>query len=210
MQKAKIDQKIYDVISIEEFNRNPDIHSQDMFTAIRDGERVYPMRSKTDTRPGAYFNGYGVQFVEPTEMEMGKYSTDNVIDFSHAENLKEAIELQDKLQSAEREILTTVDSVFCPRITDADTPEMKGLKEAVTAKHIDLDKYEQRFGPNYNNDKRLFNRDSITMSKLKMMLNVLDMKGTLIIEDKADNVPNPIGRKIVVDLTENGYDDSEE
>ena len=128
----------------------------------------------------------------------------------NAESLKEAIELQDRLHSAEREILTTVDSVFCPRITDADTPEMKGLKEAVTAKHIDLDKYEQRFGPNYNNDKRLFNRDSITMSKLKMMLNVLDMKGTLIIEDKADDVPNPIGRKIVVDLTENGYDDSEE
>lgn len=207
MQKAKIDQKIYDVISIDEFNRNPEVISQDMFTAIRDNNTIYPMRSKTDTRPGAYFVGYGVQFIEPLETEKQKYSDDQVIDFSHAENLKEAMEMQDKLHSAEREILTTVDNVFTPKITESDTPEMKGLKEAVTAKHIDLDKYEQRFGPNYNNDKRLFNRDSITMSKLKMMLSVLDMKGTLIIEDKANDVPNPIGRKIVVDLTENGYDE---
>lgn len=207
MQKAKIDQKIYDVISIDEFNRNPEVISQDMFTAIRDNNTIYPMRSKTDTRPGAYFVGYGVQFIEPSETEKQKYSDDQVIDFSHAENLKEAMEMQDKLHSAEREILTTVDNVFTPKITESDTPEMKGLKEAVTAKHIDLDKYEQRFGPNYNNDKRLFNRDSITMSKLKMMLSVLDMKGTLIIEDKANDVPNPIGRKIVVDLTENGYDE---
>ena len=87
---------------------------------------------------------------------------------------------------------------------------MVGLKEAVIAKNIDLDKYEQRFGVNYNNDKRLFNRNTITMSKLKTMFDVLDMKATLIIEDKSEEVPNPMGKKIIVDLTTNNSAEGEE
>ena len=77
---------------------------------------------------------------------------------------------------------------------------MVGLKKAVIAKEIDIDKYQGRFGSNYSNDKRLFNDGSITMSKLKTMMKALDMKGTLIIEDLNEDVPNPIGSKIVIDL----------
>ena len=114
---------------------------------------------------------------------------------------------QNKLKNAERTILTTPENIFVPVIRDDDSPEMVGLKEAVIAKEIDIDKYQARFGSNYSNDKRLFNDKSITLSKLKTMFKALDMKGTLIIEDLNDDIPNPIGKKIVIDLL--GGDDNE-
>ena len=40
------------------------------------------------------------------------------------------------------------------------------------------------------------------------MFKALDMKGTLIIEDLNEEVPNPIGRKIVVDLLGGDQDES--
>ena len=82
---------------------------------------------------------------------------------------------------------------------------MKAMKEAINLKHIDIDKYEPRFGPNFNNDKRLLKKDSITFRKLKDVCEALDMKATLKLEDANPNVPNPIGKKIAIDLT--GYDE---
>ena len=78
---------------------------------------------------------------------------------------------------------------------------MKALKTAVLEKRIDLDKYEPRFGSNYNNDKRLFNKNTISLSMTKRLCEALDIKATLILEDKSPDVPNPIGRTIKVDLT---------
>lgn len=213
MKKAKIGQKIFDVLSPEEFEKSKSSYLEDpSYIAIQLLGGVYPLRKFNDFRVGAMYSpGLGFMINPPEDGDETPYSEDNIIDFENVEGIKEAMILQDKLHSAEREILTTVDNVFSPKILETDTPEMKGLKEAVIAKHIDLDKYEQRFGYNYNNDKRLFNKNSITMPKLKMMFDVLDMKGTLIIEDKSSDVPNPIGRKIEIDLTEDniGYEDEE-
>ena len=75
---------------------------------------------------------------------------------------------------------------------------MVGLKKAIIQKHIDLDKYEQRFGDNYNNDRRLLEKDNITLTKLKTFAKALDMKLTLTFEDNGKNVPNPIGEPIRV------------
>ena len=102
----------------------------------------------------------------------------------------------------ERTILTTIDNVFAPEIYNNDTPEMKAMKQAILDKHIDLDKYEPRFGPNYNNDKRLLKKSSITFGKLRSICDALDMKVTMTIEDSSPDVPNPIGRSITVDLTD--------
>ena len=105
--------------------------------------------------------------------------------------------------SAERSILTTIDNVFAPDITENDTPEMKAIKQAILDKHIDLDKYEPRFGPNYNNDKRLLKKNSITFGKLRSICNALDIKASITIEDAGPDVPNPIGRVITAELTGN-------
>ena len=78
---------------------------------------------------------------------------------------------------------------------------MKALKQAITDKHIDLDKYESRFGPNFNNDKRLLRKNSITFGKLRSICDALDIRVTISIEDSAPDVPNPIGRTIIADIT---------
>ena len=77
---------------------------------------------------------------------------------------------------------------------------MVALKTAVNNKHIDLDKYEHRFGENYANDKRLFNKNNISLGKMKTIANALDMDITLTIKDVPD-APNPIGEVIEVKLT---------
>lgn len=42
---------------------------------------------------------------------------------------------------------------FIPIVSNLDSPEMQRLKSAIIAKHIDLDKYSDRFGENYPNIK---------------------------------------------------------
>jgi hypothetical protein len=192
---------IYDVIGLDEYYRDPAIYGQ--YTAIKgtDGY-VYPIRSKTDTRPGFYPTG-GLDFFKPpaTGSEGNMYSHQNIINFADATSLREVIQTQQKLMSAERSILTTIDNVFAPDIDESDQPEMKAIKQAIIDKHIDLDKYEARFGPNYNNDKRLLRKGNITFGKLRSICNALDIKATLTIEDAAPDVPNPIGRVITTEVT---------
>lgn len=200
LEKAKINDAIYDVISIEEYYKNPSAYGS--YTAIdgRDGF-IYPIRTKTDNRPGFYPTGGLDFFKQPIGGEVNVYTQQNVINFKDATSLREIIQTQQKLESEERTILTTIDNVFAPEITNGDTPEMRALKQAVLDKHIDLDKYESRFGPNYNNDKRLLKKNSITFGKLRSIADALDIKVSMTIEDAAPDVPNPIGRAITVDLT---------
>ena len=200
LEKAKIDDVIYDVISIDEFYQNPS--AVNAYTAIKgDDGYIYPVRTKTDNRPGFYPTG-GLDFFKPPSYgEASTYSQQNMINFREATNIREIIKTQQKLASAERTILMTIDNVFAPEITENDTPEMRALKEAVIEKHIDLDKYEPRFGPNYNNDKRLLKKQNITFGKLRSICNALDIKASITIEDASGDVPNPIGRTITVELT---------
>ena len=200
LEKAKIADAIYDVIGLDEYYSNPSAYNS--YTAIKgkDGY-VYPIRSKTDTRPGFYPTGGFDFFKSPMGQECQMYTQQNIINFHDATTLREVIQTQQKLMSEERSILTTIDNVFAPEILVNDTPEMKVLKQAIRDKHIDLDKYEPRFGPNYNNDKRLLKKNNITFGKLRSICDALDMKASIVIEDTSPDVPNPIGRTISADIT---------
>ena len=175
------------------------------YTAIKCGDGfIDPIRSKTATRPGFYPTGGFDFFKTPMGQECQMYTQQNVINFHDATTLREVIQTQQKLMNEERSILTTIDNVVAPDISEGDTPEMKAIKQAIIDKHIDLDKYESRFGPNYNNDKRLLKKNSITFGKLRSICDALDIKASITIEDAAPDVPNPIGRVISADLTGSG------
>ena len=190
---------------MDEYYRDPS--SYNSYTAIKGGDGyVYPIRTKTDHRPGFYPTGCLDFFKQPVGSEVNEYTQMNIIDFRNVSSLREVIQTKQKLLSEERTILTTIDNVFTPDISDNDTPEMKALKQAVIDKHIDLDKYEPRFGPNYNNDKRLMKKNSITFGKLRSIADALDMKLSMTIEDANPDVPNPIGRAITVELTGSSND----
>lgn len=205
MKKSRVENKILDVVSYEEYNAHPELyHNTDTGVEFEhDGKTVVlPHRSTSynPDRPGVYDCGAIDRFVFPDENNEEEYTQD-IIDFSDVNGIGKLTEKMDMVRDLERDILTSPDNIFVPTISENDSPEMKGLKEAVIAKHIDLDKYAERFGDNFPNDKRQFKKGNITLFMLKRMCDCLDMKATITIEDSGPNVPNPIGRPIVVDLT---------
>ena len=203
MKKAKIDGKIVDVVERHELSTGSNLPYG--YTGIELDDYVLPLRAKNDTRPGVYRGGNVVLVVKkPNATEQAEYSKENIIDFGSASDMKDLISKQNALREMERSIVTTVDNIFCPQIRETDAPEMVALKKAVAAKGIDIDKYESRFGANFNNDKRLFDKSSITLSKLKSMCNALDINATLILSDSSEEVPNPMREKIVIPLTDIG------
>lgn len=206
-KKMRIKDKIYDVTSIDEYNKYRDAYMP-QYTAIHDEitNLVLPIKNRYDSGPGIVV-GTGVSYIEePDEKDRENYSGDNIIDFDNSKNIHDMMQKQQAVKTLERDILTSPDNIFMPKIFDDDSAEMKALKSAVLDKHIDLDKYEPRFGSNYNNDKRLFNKNTISLSMLKRVCNALDIEATLTLADKNDDVPNPIGRTIEVKLTGGGPD----
>ena len=202
IRKGKADGKIYDIVDREQISTlDRNVYGP---MAIEWNGVIYPERNRGDNKPGVYITDWGSYLIHPSEEQIDEYSSDNIIDFK-SDNIKELIEKSNKLKDMEREILTSPDNIFIPPLLDNDSPEMRGLKKAVIAKKIDLYKYASRFGSNFQNDRRLFSNTSITMDKLKKFLENLDMKGTLIIEDKSPDVPNPMGCKIIAEIV--GGDD---
>ena len=111
--KAKIGEVIYDVVTYEEYYRNMAL-CPPSYTAIRVGDGyIYPIRSLTDYRPGAYMTG-GLDIFKPptTTVECAMYSEQNIIDFTKAEGMRDLIACSQMLNSAERSILTNIDKLF--------------------------------------------------------------------------------------------------
>ena len=86
---------------------------------------------------------------------------------------------------------------------------MRGLKDAMISKNFDLDKYQDRFGLNYPNDKRRMNKDDISLKMLRRIAANTDIEVTMTFRDKSPDVPNPMGREITVNITGDGIDDEE-
>ena len=204
-KKMRINDKIYDVTSLEEYNKFRDAYIP-QYTAIQveEANLVLPIKNRYDSGPGIAI-GSGVSYIEePKEEDKNKYSVDAIIDFDNSKTIHDMMQKQKAVKTLERDILTSPDNIFMPKIFDDDSAEMKALKNAVLDKQIDLDKYEPRFGSNYNNDKRLFNKSTISLAMLKRVCDALDIEATLTLADKSDDVPNPIGRTIEVKLTGGG------
>lgn len=205
MKKGTIEDKVVDVLSLDEWHKTGYKYDPE-FTAIEYQDTLYPVRT-TDPRithkPGYYNNGLFGRFVDPNKDEEDKYKiNDNVVDLEDTKNMKDLIEKTDKLKKLEGAILTDPDNIFTPKVYDEDEALMKGMKQAIIAKHIDIDKYKGRF-TQFTNDRRLFNGHSITYKKAVEWIEGLDLKGTLILEDRESDVPNPMNKKIVVKINDN-------
>ena len=208
MKKVGIKGNMCDVVKIDEYTRNKEFYltSTTLIESDAFGDKqIFPIINQHDKKsygirikPGsafAYFN------TECTDTEKDLYDPSKVIDLEEAASIKELMEKQEMIRSMEKDILTSPDNITQPDIGPEDEPAMKALKTAVSEKGIDLDTYSHRFGNNYNNDKRALLKDRISLQMLERMCNNLDMKATLTIEDASPDVPNPIGRQIVMELT---------
>lgn len=221
-KRSKIEGKMVDVVSIQDLQSNPQLYeSGSVAVEVRTADNVdyvLPYRPGVinlqagDLRPGIYNMGSVGHLISYPSSDDAKEYQPEVIDLSSATSMEEFIAKQGKLKDIEKEILTTQDDIFRPVITDDDTPEMRALKTAVIQKHIDLDKYADRFGENYPNDKRKFKDSSISLMLLKRFGENLDMNIQIKISDANPNVPNPMGNPVTIQLTTPGVsgDDSSE
>lgn len=206
-----INGRLYEVVPVNDYIGNEDGYLQG-YTAVEDSfGNIYPIVSATSQDPGLrYRKKAPVFFASIPEGSDDQYRVDQAIDYSKATNIKEFIETQNIVKELEKDILTSPDSIYVPPSDPNDSPAMKALKEAVIDKRIDLNKYEPRFGANYNNDKRIFNKQNISLPMLVRMCNALDIKATLTLEDQEGDIANPINDVISVEITSVSNEDDTE
>lgn len=212
MKKAKIAGKLMDVVSMEEYVKNSEGYNPSS-TAIEFKEQgiALPVINRFDASVGINVsqNKLFGTINPPKEEDLDKYSTKDMIDLADVKNLRELMEKQEAVRDIEYDMLTNVDNIFQPKIGENCTPAMRALKTAVNDKNIDIHKYQARFGSNFNNDIRQFNKDKISLDMLERMCKCLDIKATLILEDMSDDIANPMGHTISVNLIEEGNDEDE-
>lgn len=212
-RSAPIDGKVMDIITEEEYSQkfkmyseNPSVCSMTALeTSKGDESYLLPFRGKTDDRPGVYPDGnlYFVKFPESEEEEKS-YNKKNIdiVDFSNVDNINDFLAKNGQVREMENLSLSDSDEIFIPPISGRETEAMKAFKQAITAKHMDIDRYSSRFGENYLNDKRILKGDDITLNKLVSICNKFDIEAKLILSDKHPDVANPMGNNIETILTD--------
>ena len=201
MKKKVIDEKLYSVVD-EPYQIDPLVQN----TALIYDNYVLPIRGTNDTRPGVYgYNQNAMCMIikEPqTKEEMEEYGIDGIIDLDSSRSIKELSERADLVRKMEEGIMTNTGDAFYIPYCETDTPAMRGLKEAVNSKAVNIATYRPRFAQP-NNDIRMMKKDSITLSKLIEMMNVFDIHGTLILNDKNGCV-NKMNKDIIIPLNDGG------
>lgn len=210
IRQAAINDKWYNVITYADYCNYPELnknYSTAVEININGKTKILPVRSPSETSPGIYDNGSFDSIIEP-DPEDTQYNLDNVLDLSNIKNMEDLMQMQDRVRDIEKEILTSPDDITIPNISSLDSPEMRAVKEAIIAKHMDINKYSERFGSNFANDKRILKTNNITQKMMKRLLSNIDVKATLILEDTSPDVANPMGKKIEIVITDDN-DDSE-
>ena len=206
--KAFIDGRIYDVfeqfeLGMYQYNGNA--------LALRIGDFVLPIRVGQVAKPGVYVNGCWYNVVYPnTPEECEMYSISHLAYFESANTFKDVVAEKEKLEQDEFNHLVNSTNVFAPVVDQVnDKPLMLGLKMAVTEKQCDINRYAEKFGSDFNNDRRKFNGHDITAAKYSSISNNLDIRTTLIIEDMHADVANPMNKRIILTWVGDGEHDQD-
>jgi len=210
---AVINGKSVNVYSQEQFFSNKeDIDDIEDNAAVeiitRDNEKfVLPVRisSNMSDKPGIYTKPQSpISFIrEPkTAKEKEQYSPE-VVDFRNAKSIQDVIDMNESLDIQMNTFLETDiedGNTYKPNISPNCSPEMRGLKYSLTEKHIDIDKYAERFGANWINDKRKLKADDISLFLLKRFSENFDLKMDIVFSDANPDVPNPMGKTIRINV----------
>ena len=207
--KAAINGQVVDVVDYDEYSNHIDCYSGRNDVAIpvdmRGREILLPVKgsySSNVTLPGVYNAGCVDFLIYPDEAFVERYMPKDFISMSNTDDIRELIKNGDAARKLDEPFITSPDSITCIPIKDTDQPEMKGLKMALNAKNIDIDKYAARFGDNYPNDKRQLKNSNATLKIIKRFCENCDMEAILTFRDKNPDVPNPMNTEITVSLTD--------
>ena len=207
--KAAINGQVVDVVDYDEYSNHIDCYSGRNDVAIpvdmRGREILLPIKgsySSNVTLPGVYNAGCVDFLIYPDEAFAERYIPKDFISMSNTDDIRELIKNGDAARKLDEPFITSPDSITCIPIKETDQPEMKGLKMALNAKNIDIDKYAARFGDNYPNDKRQLKNSNATLKIIKRFCENCDMEAILTFRDKNPDVPNPMNTEITVSLTD--------
>ena len=207
--KAALNGQVVDVIDYNEYSKHIDCYSGRNDVAIpvdmRGREILLPVKgrySSNVTLPGVYNAGCVDFLIYPDEAFVERYMPKDFISMSNTDDIRELIKNGDAARKLDEPFITSPDSITCIPIKETDQPEMKGLKMALNAKNIDIDKYAARFGDNYPNDKRQLKNSNATLKIIKRFCENCDMEAILTFRDKNPDVPNPMNTEITVSLTD--------
>ena len=207
--KAAINGQVVDVVDYDEYSNHIDCYNGRNDVAIpvdmRGREILLPVKgsySSNVTLPGVYNAGCVDFLIYPDEAFVERYMPKDFISMSNTDDIKELIKNGDAARKLDEPFITSPDSITCIPIKETDQPEMKGLKMALNAKNIDIDKYAARFGDNYPNDKRQLKNSNATLKIIKRFCENCDMEAILTFRDKNPDVPNPMNTEITVSLTD--------
>lgn len=165
-----------------------------------------PIRTSINSvdKPGIYSDGKISLITYPSEEEEKFYMPegDSSLNFSDYSTLQSLSDAKRKLDESINKLIESVDgdSVYRPPLLETDSAEMRAMKECIIAKNIDLDKYKDRFGANYPNDKRKLKDDNITLNMISRMCENLDIKVDLVFSDSNDKVPNAMNKVIKANI----------
>lgn len=213
---AVVGGKSFNLCSEEQMFKNKNILVNDDSTAVeidQDGEKmVLPIRSYgggTLDKPGVYIssnNPFAFLSYPNTKEEKEVYipPKENIIDFDNAKDIQSMIEMKQNEENIMAKYLETdmeTGETFKPQYRDDDSVETRALKDCIIAKNINIDKYQDRWGKDFSNDKRKIKSNNITTFYiLKRVCNNLDIDVDLTFRDRSPDVPNPMRKTIKVNL----------
>lgn len=212
LNKAFIAGKIYNVIELNEITSEY-IQYYNGTLAVHYLNFILPVYMQPAIgnyiKPGVYFECIGYNIVIPyTEEDYDIYSDTHLACFGDAESFNDILQAKEKLYKDEYNHLISNDDVFIPHMDQSqDTALMFAVKSAIAAKQCNINNYAERFGSDFNNDKRKFNGNSITAGKAESILSNTDVRVTLVIQDMNPNVANPIGKTLVFPWIGDGVND---
>ena len=161
---------------------------------LEDDGTVLPIRSDNENGPGYYdgLGGFKIR-IPPRQDQYDQYSSSkDFIDFSSAENLRDYLIQMDKERRFNQNTISNVENEYKPVIKPSDDPFMKLVKTAIQEKHLDISKYKNVFGQNFNNDKRSLEAKSITLNKASEILTKLGIEIFIGLRNAEEDVPNPM------------------
>lgn len=211
LKKISIKNSLKNLVSYEDYVNNPKAYIANE-TAIEMNGYALPVVTPSAVELGevgiaASTNTFIHRYNLPNENDKKEYmieGNEKLVDFSGSSSYHEVIEKQNMVRNLENEILTNSDNITKFKIGDNNSPMMAGLKQGINAKECDIRSYEPRFDGNFLNDIRIMNEDDISLKKAVKFGNAMDMKIEVVISDKNDSVPNPMGKEIRFEITNGG------
>ena len=198
----------YNIATYDEYVENKQLTDLAIEKEVDGVNIILPVRGKYSskvTQPGIYDAGC-IDFIIYPE-NINDYVPNKIVQMNNQDDIKEMVKKKNIINRLDEPWITSPDNITVITIDEEDSGAMKGLKSAINAKNIDLDKYGPRFGDNFNNDKRQLKNKNVTLNIIQRFCENLDMEALITFRDKSPNVPNPMGTEIVVSINDEYNED---